>query len=52
MVTAIGYAAVSGIKADDAYWDEYERILDPEIIIRVRERNLAGDKLGLKEQAQ
>jgi hypothetical protein len=52
MVTAIGYAAVSGIVADEAYWAEYERILDPKIMTQVRERNLNGDKLGLKEHAQ
>jgi NTP pyrophosphatase (non-canonical NTP hydrolase) len=51
MVTAANYAEQIGADLEEAFWLEYERILDPEIMARVRQRNLNGDKLGLQIDA-
>lgn len=46
MVCMAGYAATKGLLLEECFWDEYERIITPEIIEKVRYRNLQGDKIG------
>lgn len=44
------YAETAGMDLEEAFWDEFERIMDPAIMERVRERNLRGDKIGMQEK--
>jgi NTP pyrophosphatase (non-canonical NTP hydrolase) len=49
MTTLAAYAATANLDLETAFWDEFERIMDPQIMEKVRTRNLAGDKIGFKK---
>ena len=44
------YAETKGYDLEERFWAEFERIMDPAIMDRVRSRNLGGDKIGLIAQ--
>lgn len=48
LVTMAVYAETKGYDIDCAFWDEFERIMDPVMMEKVRKRNLEGDKIGIK----
>lgn len=48
IVTLTNYADTRGYNLEESFYSEYCRILDPTIMARVRNRNLAGDKIGMK----
>lgn len=49
MVTIAGYAATRNLSIEDAFWTEFKRMMNPEIIEKVRYRNLEGDKIGFNK---
>lgn len=49
MATLATYAGTKGYDMDEAFWTEFMRIMHPDIMERVRTRNLEGDKIGIKE---
>lgn len=49
MVTLATYAGVKGYDLEDSFMTEFERIMDPSMMEKVRNRNLSGDKIGIKE---
>jgi hypothetical protein len=49
MVTMAGYAMTKGIVLERCFWMEFERMMDPAIIEKVRHRNLEGDKIGFNK---
>lgn len=49
MTTLAGYACTRDFDIEEAFWSEYERICDPVIMEKVRNRNLAGDKIGFEK---
>lgn len=48
MTTVIAYAEIAGYSAEDAFWTEFQRIMDPKMMEKVRNRNLSGDKIGMQ----
>lgn len=48
IVCLTNYADTRGYNIEEEFYTEYCRILDPKIMERVRTRNLAGDKIGMK----
>lgn len=46
LVCLAGYAATADMDLETCFFDEFERIMDPEIMEKVRKRNLEGDKIG------
>ena len=49
IVCAVAYAACAGYDLEEAFWSEFERIMDPAMMEKVRTRNLSGDKIGMQE---
>ena len=49
LVTMAAYAATADHNIDQAFMDEFEHIMDPAIMEKVRKRNLEGDKIGIKQ---
>lgn len=49
MVTIAGYASTVKFGMDEAFWMEFQRMMDPVIIEKVRHRNLEGDKIGFNK---
>lgn len=49
IICLVAYAAQRGLDVEEAYWTEFERLMDPRMIEKVRRRNLAGDKIGLTQ---
>lgn len=47
MTTVMAYAWSRNYDPEERFWDEFGRIMQPEIIERVRTRNLGGDKIGI-----
>lgn len=47
MTTLMAYAYTAGLDCESAWWREFERIMDPAMMEKVRRRNLEGDKIGL-----
>lgn len=52
MITAAGYADAAGYDLEEAFWSEFERIMDPVKIEKVRHRNLEGDKIGMRKPGE
>lgn len=50
LTTAFAYADCADFDSSDAFWTEFERIMDPAMMEKVRHRNLAGDKIGFKKE--
>lgn len=48
IICAVAYAETRGWDLEDIFWTEFERIMDPVIMEKVRRRNLEGDKIGMK----
>lgn len=48
MVTLMGYAFTKRYDPKHAFWLEFGRINQPEMIEKIRNRNLSGDKIGMK----
>lgn len=48
MITLTAYAGTRDFDLEEAWLQEFERIMDPDIMARVRQRNLSGDKIGMK----
>jgi hypothetical protein len=46
MTTLAAYAGTTGYNIEEAFFNEFLRIMDPVIMDRVRHRNLSGDKIG------
>lgn len=49
LVCVAAYAGIKQYDLDNVFFDEFERIMSPEIMERVRTRNLEGDKIGLQK---
>lgn len=49
LMTVAAYAGSRGYDLEQIFIEEFYRCMDPKVIQRVLERNLSGDKLGLKE---
>lgn len=47
MLTLVGYADSVQADLSHDFWEEMARVFDPEIVERVRYRNLHGDKIGM-----
>lgn len=47
-ITLANYAESAGYDLEEAFWTEFERIMDPALMEKVRRRNLEGDKIGFK----
>jgi NTP pyrophosphatase (non-canonical NTP hydrolase) len=50
LITLAGYADTANDDLESAFWAEFRRIMDPEIMEKVRIRNLAGDKIGFERK--
>lgn len=48
MVTIMGYAWSTNYNAEEAFWEEFARIMHPDMMKKVRDRNLLGDKIGMQ----
>lgn len=48
LTTAGAYANTVGVDMEDVAWLEALRIMDPEVMNKVRNRNLGGDKIGIE----
>ncbi len=46
MVCVTAYADCAGLDCEEAFYAEFERIMDPKMMEKVRFRNLEGDKIG------
>lgn len=46
MVCLAAYAGTRGYDFEEIFWREFERIMDPKMMEKVRKRNLEGDKIG------
>lgn len=46
LVCLAAYADTRHYDLEEAFWDEFERIMDPAMMEKVRRRNLEGDKIG------
>lgn len=47
LVTLCGIADSLDLDLEECFWDEFEVIMDPAKIAKIRQRNLAGDKIGI-----
>ena len=48
MTTIMAYAWSRCYDPEKAFWEEFGRIMQPEMMERVRSRNLGGDKIGIE----
>lgn len=48
LICAAAYASTRDMDMDFVFMSEFERIMDPAIMDRVRNRNLTGDKIGMR----
>lgn len=46
LICLAGYASTINADLEWEFWNEFERIMDPGIMEKVRKRNLEGDKIG------
>lgn len=46
LICLAGYASTRNADLEWEFWNEFERIMDPGIMEKVRKRNLEGDKIG------
>jgi hypothetical protein len=51
-ITLMGYCDTAQVDFESAFWAEFCRIMDPEIMEKVRTRNLAGDKIGFQQKIE
>lgn len=48
LICAVAHAAVRDWDHEEVFWAEFARIMDPELMEKVRRRNLEGDKIGFE----
>ena len=50
LTTLAGYSHTSEYLLEEVFLSEFGRIMDPQIILKVRHRNLEGDKIGFEKK--
>lgn len=49
LTTLSAYAATRNFNLEEAFFSEFERLMDPILMEKVRKRNLEGDKIGFEK---